>query len=61
MVVYRLFGKRKRVWRTDLSQAVLEAERACHDILIEVMRLRAWRYGLNTIKEGLACRHERKN
>lgn len=31
------------------------------DILIEVMRLPAWRYDLNTIKEGLACRHDRKN
>ena len=29
LVVYSLFGKRKRVWRSDLPQAQLVAKEAC--------------------------------
>jgi hypothetical protein len=32
MVVYSLFGKRKRVWRSDLAQAEIAAEEACEKI-----------------------------
>lgn len=32
MVVYSLLGKRKRVWRTDLSEAQITAEEACNNI-----------------------------
>jgi integrase len=32
MVVYSLLGKRKRVWRSDLSQAEIAAEDACEKI-----------------------------
>ena len=31
------------------------------DILVEVRRLPGWRNDLNTTKEKLACRHERRN
>ena len=41
--------------------AVLIQEFLGVDILIEVLRLPGWRNDLNTAKERLACRYERRN
>jgi hypothetical protein len=31
------------------------------DILFEVLRLPGWKHNLNTTREKLACRYERRN
>ena len=73
IIVYLLEGKTVsdvavafKVSRSAMQQckdrlAILIQEFLGIDILIEVLRLPGWRNDLNTAKERLACRYERRN
>jgi DNA-binding NarL/FixJ family response regulator len=73
MVTYLLEGKTVSdvAWALRVSRSAMQQckERLVHlirefmgkDILVEVLRLPGWKDNLNTTKERLACRFERRN
>ena len=59
VVAFKVSGSTMQQCKNRL--AVLIQEFLGVDILVEVLRLPGWRNDLNTAKERLACRYERRN
>jgi hypothetical protein len=58
-VAFRLSRSTLQTSKNRLADLILEFMGA--DILIEVRRRPGWRNDLNTTREKMACRHDRRN